>query len=133
MSASISTICSPSRPLWLVDRFGAARDPELRLAQGNHHVAEAIAKELNRAAPEGAARDASHAREWIADQLDRGHVFGPGKVRGTDNGPVTVPQPIHEKMFLKRIRLQRPDWVRYRSRRFSLVRNIYIDFPRPDN
>ena len=104
---------SGSRAVSLGDRFRAAtaeqaaRDPELRLAQGNYRVAEAIARGLNKGDPEGAARDAAHAREWIADQLDRGRVFGPGKVRDTDNGRLAAPQPIHEEMFPGRIKVPR--------------------------
>jgi hypothetical protein len=102
--------------LTLGDRFKAAtaeqaaRDPELRAAQGNYMVARAIAKGLNKDDPEGAARDAAHAREWIADQLDRGRVFEPGKVRDSEKGAVAVVEPIHEEMFPGRVKAQRqPD------------------------
>lgn len=94
----------------LGDRFRAAtaeeaaRDPELRAAQGNYMVAQAIAKGLNKGDPDGAARDAAQAREWIADQLDRGRVFEPGKVRSGENGTVAVVEPIHEEMFPGRVR-----------------------------
>lgn len=87
----------------------AARDPELRAAQGNYLVAQAIAKGLNKGDPDGAARDAAQAREWIADQLDRGRVFTPGKVQSGKNGTVAVVEPIHEEMFPGRVRAQKPD------------------------
>lgn len=101
------------RVMTLGDRFRAATDkeaaadPELRAAQGNYIVAQAIAKGLNKGDPDGAARDAARAREWIADQLDRGRVFEPGKVRSGENGTVAVVEPIHEEMFGGRIRAQR--------------------------
>ena len=101
------------RVLTLGDRFRqatnkeAAADPELRTAQENYRVAEAIAKGLNKGDPEGAARDAAHAREWIADQLDRGRVFAPGRVRDSEKGAVAVVEPIHEEMFPGRIRAPR--------------------------
>lgn len=103
------------RVLTLGDRFRqatdkeAATDPELRMAQGNYRVAEAIAKGLNKGDPEGAARDTAHAREWIADQLDRGRVFEPGKVRDSEKGALAVVEPIHEEMFPGRVRVQQPD------------------------
>ena len=102
-----------ARVMTLGDRFRAAtaeeaaRDPELRAAQGNYIVAQAIAKGLNKGDPDGAARDAARAREWIADQLDRGRVFEPGKVRSGENGTVAVVEPIHEEMFPGRVRAQR--------------------------
>jgi hypothetical protein len=98
------------RVLTLGDRFRqatdkeAGTDPELRMAQGNYRVAEAIAKGLNKGDPEGAARDAAHAREWIADQLDRGRVFEPGRVRDSEKGAVAGVEPIHEEMFPGRVR-----------------------------
>ncbi|PNP96708.1 hypothetical protein [Sphingobium sp. SA916] len=103
------------RVLTLGDRFRqatdkeAAADPELRAAQGNYMVAQAIAKGLNKGDPDGTARDAARAREWIADQLDRGRVFEPGKVRDSEKGAVAVVEPIHEEMFPGRVRAQRPD------------------------
>lgn len=103
------------RALTLGDRFRqatdkeAAADPELRAAQGNYMVAQAIAKGLNKSDPDGAARDAARAREWIADQLDRGRVFEPAKVRDDGKGAVAVVEPIHEEMFPGRVRVQRPD------------------------
>lgn len=72
-------------------------------------MAQAIAKGLNKGDPEGAARDEAHAREWIADQLDRGRVFTPGKVRDGGKGAVAVVEPIHEEMFPGRVSAQRPD------------------------
>lgn len=101
------------RVMTLGDRFRAstaeeaARDPELRAAQGNYMVAQAIAKGLNKGDPDGAARDAAQAREWIADQLDRGRVFEPGKVRSSENGTVAVVEPVHEEMFPGRVRAAR--------------------------
>jgi hypothetical protein len=101
------------RVMTLGDRFRvatdeeAARDPKLRAAQGNYMVAQAIAKGLNKGDPDGAARDAARAREWIADQLDRGRVFEPGKVRSGENGTVAVVEPIHEEMFPGRVRVAR--------------------------
>lgn len=103
------------RVLTLGDRFRqatdkeAAADPELRAAQGNYIVAQAIAKGLNKGDPNGAARDAAQAREWIADQLDQGRVFEPGKVRSGENGTVAVVEPIHEEMFPGRIRASRQE------------------------
>ena len=99
----------------LGDRFRAAtaeeaaRDPELRAAQGNYLVAQAIAKGLNKGDPGGAARDVARVREWIADQLDRGRVFEPAKVRNGDKGAVAVVEPIHEEMFPGRVRVPRAD------------------------
>ena len=99
----------------LGDRFRAAidkeaaADPELRMAQGNYRVAQAIAKGLNRDDPEGEARDVGHAREWIADQLDRGRVFEPAKVRDSEKGAMAVVAPIHEEMFPGRVRAQWSD------------------------
>ena len=90
----------------------AAADPDLRMAQGNYRVAQAIAKGLNKGDPEGAARDVARAREWIADQLDRGRVFEPGKVRSGENGTVAVVEPIHEEMFPGRVRAQQLDGER---------------------
>jgi len=103
------------RALTLGDRFRqatdkeAATDPELRTAQGNYMVARAIANGLNKGDPGGAARDAASAREWIADQLDRGRVFEPAKVRDGEEGAVAVVAPIHEEMFPGRVRTQRRD------------------------
>lgn len=102
----------------LGDRFRAATDeeaaadPELRPAQGNYIVAQAIAKGLNKGDPDGAARDTAHAREWIADQLDRGRVFRPGKYRSNENGQFVVVEPIHEEMFPGRVRVKQPDRAR---------------------
>lgn len=99
--------------LTLGDRFRratdkeAAADPELRAAQGNYMVAQAIAKGLNRSDPDGAAREIARVREWIADQLDRGRVFEPAKVRDGDNGAVAVVEPIHEEMFTGRVKVTR--------------------------
>lgn len=101
--------------LTLGDRFRqatdkeAAADPALRAAQGNYMVAQAIAKGLNKGDPDGMARDAARAREWIADQLDRGRVFEPAKVRDGGRGAVAVVEPIHEEMFPGRVRVQRRD------------------------
>lgn len=107
---------SVGRVLTLGDRFRqataeqAARDPELRAAQGNYMVARAIANGLNKGDAEGAARDAAHAREWIADQLDRGRVFEPGRVRDSEKGAMAVVEQIHEEMFPGRVRAPRqPD------------------------
>ena len=103
------------RVLTLGDRFRqatdkeAAADPELRAAQGNYIVAQAIAKGLNKGDPDGTARDAARAREWIADQLDRGRVFEPAKVRDGGKGAVAVVEPIHEEMFPGRLRARQPD------------------------
>jgi len=103
------------RALTLGDRFRqatdkeAAADPELRAAQGNYMVAQAIAKGLNKSDPDGAARDAARAREWIADQLDRGRVFEPAKVRDGGKGAVAVVESIPEEMFPGRVRAQRRD------------------------
>ena len=104
------------RVLTLGDRFRqatdkeAAADPALRAAQGNYMVAQAIAKGLNKGDPGGEAHDAARAREWIADQLDRGRVFEPAKVRDGGKGAVAVVEPIHEEMFPGRVRAQRqPD------------------------
>ena len=103
------------RGLTLGDRFRqatdkeAAADPELRAAQGNYMVAQAIAKGLNKGDPDGTVRDAARAREWIADQLDRGRVFEPAKVRDGGQGAVAVVEPIHEEMFPGRVRAQRLD------------------------
>lgn len=101
------------RVLTLGDRFRAATnkeaaaDPELQAAQGNYMVARAIANGLNKGDPEGAGRDAANAREWIADQLDQGRVFAPGRVRDSEKGAVAVVEPIHEEMFPGRIRAPR--------------------------
>lgn len=101
------------RVLTLGDRFRqatdkeAAADPELRAAQGNYMVAQAIAKGLNKGDPDGAAREIARVREWIADQLDRGRVFEPAKVRDGDKGAVAVVEPIHEEMFLGRVKVAR--------------------------
>jgi len=101
------------RVLTLGDRFRAATnkeaaaDPELQAAQGNYMVARAIANGLNKGDAEGAARDAANAREWIADQLDRGRVFAPGRVRDSEKGAVAVIEPIHEEMFPGRVRVAR--------------------------
>ncbi|WP_010336797.1 hypothetical protein [Sphingobium yanoikuyae] len=103
------------RELTLGDRFRqatdkeAAADPALRAAQGNYMVAQAIAKGLNKGDPDGTARDAARAREWIADQLDRGRVFEPAKVRDGGKGAVAVVEPIHEEMFPGRVRVQQPN------------------------
>lgn len=103
------------RALTLGDRFRqatdkeAAADPALRAAQGNYMVAQAIAKGLNKGDPDGTARDMARAREWIADQLDRGRVFEPAKVRDGGKGAVAVVEPIHEEMFPGRVRVQRLD------------------------
>ena len=72
-------------------------------------VAQAIARGLNKGDPDGVARDAARAREWIADQLDRGRVFEPGKVRSGENGTIAVVEPIHEEMFPGRVRVPRAD------------------------
>lgn len=102
------------RALTLGDRFRqatdkeAAVDPDLRAAQGNYMVAQAIAKGLNKGDPDGAAREIARVREWIADQLDRGRVFEPAKVRDGDKGVVAVVEPIHEEMFAGRVRVARP-------------------------
>jgi hypothetical protein len=101
------------RVLTLGDRFRqatdkeAAADPELRAAQGNYMVAQAIAKGLNKGDPDGAAREIARVREWIADQLDRGRVFEPAKVRDGDKGAVAVVEPIHEEMFPGRVKVAR--------------------------
>jgi hypothetical protein len=101
------------RVMTLGDRFRAssakeaAADPELRAAQGNYMVAQAIAKGLNKGDPDGAAREIARAREWIADQLDRGRVFEPAKVRDGEKGAVAVLEPIHEEMFGGRVRVAR--------------------------
>lgn len=103
------------RALTLGDRFRqatdkeAAADPELRAAQGNYMVAQAIAKGLNKGDPDGAAREIARVREWIADQLDRGRVFKPAKVRDGEKGAMAVVEPIHEEMFPGRVRAQRSD------------------------
>ena len=103
------------RALTLGDRFRqatdkeAAADPELRAAQGNYMVAQAIAKGLNKGDPDGAAREIARVREWIADQLDRGRVFEPAKVRDGGRGAVAVVEPIHEEMFPGGVRVQRSD------------------------
>lgn len=103
------------RVLTLGDRFRQATDkeaaanPELRAAQGNYMVAQAIAKGLNKGDPDGAAREIARVREWIADQLDRGRVFEPAKVRDGGKGAVAVVEPIHEEMFPGRVRAQRLD------------------------
>lgn len=111
VAGSASASCAGvGRALTLGDRFRAAtaeqaaRDPELQAAQGNYMVARAIANGLNKGDPEGAARDAAHAREWIADQLDRGRVFAPGRVRDSEKGAVAVVEPIHEEIFPGRVR-----------------------------
>lgn len=101
------------RALTLGDRFRqatdkeAAADLELRAAQGNYMVAQAIAKGLNKGDPDGAAREIARVREWIADQLDRGRVFEPAKVRDGDKGAVVVVEPIHEEMFTGRVKVAR--------------------------
>lgn len=103
------------RALTLGDRFRqatdkeAAADPELRSAQGNYIVAQAIANRLHKGDPEGVARENARVREWIADQLDRGRVFEPGKVRSGEKGAVAVVEPIHEEIFPGRVRAQRSD------------------------
>ncbi|MEO7469756.1 MAG: hypothetical protein ABIV36_22330 [Sphingobium limneticum] len=81
----------------------------LVLCDAPYMVAQAIAKGLNKGDPDGTARDAARAREWIADQLDRGRVFEPAKVRDGGKGAVAVVEPIHEEMFPGRVRVQRPD------------------------
>lgn len=103
------------RALTLGDRFRqatdkeAAADPELRSAQGNYIVAQAIANRLHKGDSEGVARENARVREWIADQLDRGRVFEPGKVRSGEKGVAVVVEPIHEEMFPGRVRTQRHD------------------------
>lgn len=103
------------RALTLGDRFRqatdkeAAADPELRSAQGNYIVAQAIANRLHKGDPEGVARENMRVREWIADQLDRGRVFEPGKVQSNEKGVAAVVEPIHEEMFPGRIRAPQPD------------------------
>lgn len=103
------------RALTLGDRFRratdkeAAADPELRAAQGNYMVAQAIAKGLNKSDPDGVAREIARVREWIADQLDRGRVFEPAKVRDGEKGAMAVVESIHEEMFPGRVRVQQPD------------------------
>ncbi|AUW60581.1 hypothetical protein C1T17_20415 (plasmid) [Sphingobium sp. SCG-1] len=98
------------RALALGDRFRqatdkeAAADPELRSAQGNYVVAQAIASKLHKGDSEGVARENARVREWIADQLDQGRVFEPGKVRSSEKGVAAVVEPIHEEMFPRRIR-----------------------------
>ncbi len=114
-SAGAAVAGGVGRVMTLGDRFRAAtaeeaaRNPELRAAQGNYMVAQAIAKGLNKGDPDGAARDAAQAREWIADQLDRGQVFEPGKVRSGENGTVAVVERIHEEMFPGRVKAQQFD------------------------
>lgn len=101
------------RALTLGDRFRqatdkeAAADPELRAAQGNYMVARAIARGLNKDDTEGAAHEIVRVREWIADQLDRGRVFEPAKVRGGEKDAVAVVELIHEEIFPGRIRAAR--------------------------
>ena len=85
----------------------AARDPELRNAQSQYLVAQAIANGLHKGDAEGAAREAARAREWIADQLDRGRVFERGKVQRSDQGTMAVVEPVHEEMFGGRVRVAR--------------------------
>lgn len=103
------------RVLTLGDRFRqatdkeAAADPELRSAQGNYIVAQAIANRLHKGDPESVARESARVHEWIADQLDQGRVFEPGRVRSGEKGAMAVVEPIHEEMFPGRIRAQRPD------------------------
>lgn len=103
------------RALTLGDRFRqatdkeAAADPELRSAQGNYIVAQAIANRLHKGDPEGVARENARVRDWIADQLDQGRVFEPGKVRSSEKGVAAVVEPIHEEMFPGRVRAPRPD------------------------
>ncbi|WP_272800890.1 hypothetical protein [Sphingobium sp. AntQ-1] len=75
-------------------------------------MAQAIANRLNKGDPEGVARENARLREWIADQLDQGRVFEPGKVRSSEKGVVAVVEPIHEEMFPGRVRAQRSDRVR---------------------
>ena len=61
------------RALTLGDRFRqatdkeAAADPELRAAQGNYMVAQAIAKGLNKSDPDGAARDAARLSQAVPE------------------------------------------------------------------
>lgn len=101
--------------LTLGDRFRqataeeAARDPDLRAAQGNYIVAQAIANRLNKGDPEGVARENARLREWIADQLDQGRVFDPRKVRSSEKGVAAVVEPIHEEMFPGRVRAPQLD------------------------
>ena len=85
----------------------AAADPELRAAQGNYMVAQAIAKGLNKDDPDGATREIARVREWIADQLDRGRVFEPAKVRDGEKGAMAVVESIHEEMFPGRVKVTR--------------------------
>ena len=44
-------------------------------------------------------------REWIADQLDQGRVFEPGKVRSNEKGVAAVVEPMHEEMLRGRVRM----------------------------
>ena len=55
------------------------------------------------------ARENARVREWIADQLDQGRVFEPGKVRSGEKGAMAVVEPIHEEMFPGRVRAPQPD------------------------
>lgn len=101
------------RGMTIGDRFRAAtaeeaaRDPELQNAQSQHIVAQAIAKGLHKGDAEGAEREAAQAREWIADQLDRGRTFERAKVQRGDQGMRAVVEPIHEEMFGQRVRVAR--------------------------
>lgn len=104
----------------LGERFRAAsiedakRYPELMNALSQSLVADAIANTLHKGDPDGAARELARAREWIADQLDRGRVFEKGKTQTTDKGKIVVIEPIHEEMFGGRVKAQRPDRERTR-------------------
>lgn len=66
-------------------------------------MAQAIANRLHKGDPEGVARENARVREWIADQLDRGRVFEPAKVRDSDKGAVAVVEAIHEEIFPGRL------------------------------
>ncbi|WP_336975189.1 hypothetical protein [Sphingobium aromaticiconvertens] len=89
----------------------AARDPALYAAYTHYVVAQVIAKNLHRDNPILAEQEAVRARDWIADQLDRGRQFDMAKAKRREDGAAhAVIEPIHEEMFGGRVRVARqPD------------------------
>lgn len=85
----------------------AARDPVLYAAYTHYAVAQAIAKNLHRDNPILAEQEAARAREWIADQLDRGRQFDMAKTKRREDGAAhAVIESIHEEMFGGRVRVR---------------------------
>lgn len=100
----------------LGDRFrdataeDVARDPALYAAYTHYAVAQVIAKNLHRNNPILAEQEVLRARGWIADQLDQGRQFDMAKTKRREDGVThAVIEPIHEEMFLGRVRVQRSE------------------------